>query len=166
MNSSDAKYVKGIEVYAADDINYDLAEKFVDSITEGVGVTVSTNSTNRIMPGVYVHNFTESEIKAAKERYDRLNYEPYDVTTNSNYLYMIRETGGYMTGAYVDDRNPDTVGSNPYWNSNIGVESYLLELGYLTNSDDLTKLKNNQEDYASAIAETLIAELKGEIVSE
>ena len=51
---------------------------------------------------------------------------------------MIREIGGIITGAYIDDRNKETVGYNPYYKSNVGVEGYLLELGYLTNSNDLT----------------------------
>ena len=34
---------------------------------------------------------------------------------------MIRETGGYMTGAYVDDSNISEAGANPYYNSNIGM---------------------------------------------
>ena len=40
---------------------------------------------------------------------------------------MLRETGGIVTGAYVDGRNKE-FGKNKYYNSNIGVEAYLLEL--------------------------------------
>ena len=76
---------------------------------------------------------------------------------------MIREPGGYLTGAYVDDSNPDTVGVNPYYKSNVGVEAYLIELGYLTNSGDLDKLTNKQDEYATGIADTLIYELKNEL---
>ena len=31
------------------------------------------------------------------------------------------------------------VEENPYTNSNVGTESYLLELGYISNKDDLFK---------------------------
>lgn len=166
MNSSTASYVKGLEIYTSDNINYDFAELLVDSIKEGGGMDTSSNTTHRISDGIYVHNFSESEIKAAKDRYDRLGYKHYEPTTKSNYLYMIRETGGYMTGAYVDDSNPSNIGVNPYYNSNIGVETYLLEMGYLTNSGDLDKIKNSKEDYAKAIAKAMIMELKREVVSE
>lgn len=40
---------------------------------------------------------------------------------------MLRETGGIATKAYVDGRNPN-YGKNMFYNSNIGVEAYLLEL--------------------------------------
>jgi len=164
INSSTGKYVNGIEVYAPDNINYDLAQLFVDNITNDTGVGTSTNTTNRISPGIYVHNFSEGEIASAKERYDRLNYKHYELlSTKSNYLYMIREPGGYLLGAYVDDSNPDTVGINPYYNSNVGVEAYLIELGYLTNNDDLDKIKNKQDEYATGIADSLISELKREV---
>lgn len=164
INSSTGKYVNGMEVYAPDNISYDLAQLFVDNITNDTGVGISTNTTNRISPGIYVHNFSEGEIASAKERYDRLNYKHYELlSTKSNYLYMIREPGGYLLGAYVDDSNPDTVGINPYYNSNVGVEAYLIELGYLTNNDDLDKIKNKQDEYATGIADSLISELKREV---
>ena len=109
--------------------------------------------------GVYTHNFTENEIKTSMKGYEDKGYNPYNVTTNSNYLYMIRETGGYMTGAYVDDSNPEEVGVNPYYNSNIGNESYLLELGYLSNSTDLNILLEEEDMIAKAISDAIIKEV-------
>ena len=47
------------------------------------------------------------------------------MTTDTPYLYMLRETGGIATGAYVDGRNK-SFGTNKYYNSNIGVEALLL----------------------------------------
>ena len=82
------------------------------------------------------------------------NKKPYDVTVNSNYYYMIRETGGIMTGAYVDDRNEPKFPANPYYKSNVGCEAYLLELGYLTNDGDLNSIINNMDKYTTAIAQS------------
>ena len=73
---------------------------------------------------------------------------------------MIRETGGIMTGAYVDDSNPEKVGVNKYYNSNIGAEAYVIRLGYLSNQDDLNAMTTNQGTYAQAIANSIINELK------
>ena len=67
---------------------------------------------------------------------------------------MIRETGGIVTGAYVSDLN-EKVGYNPYYNSNTGAESYVLELGYITNENDLEIIKNNQEQLATGIANAI-----------
>ena len=60
-----------------------------------------------------------------------------------------------MTGAYVDNSNPDKVGVNPYYNTNVGVEAYLLEVGYCTNSTDLDIVNNNTKEYANSIATSL-----------
>ena len=79
--------------------------------------------------------------------------EPYDLTTKSNYYYMIRETGGIVTGAYVDNRN-ESIGENPYYNSNVGCETYLIELGYITNKNDVENINNNLDKYTNAIANT------------
>lgn len=71
---------------------------------------------------------------------------------------MIRETGGIATKAYVDGRNT-SFGKNKYYNSNIGVEAYLLELGYINNDDELVKLLNEQDYYVKAIVETIKEQL-------
>ena len=64
---------------------------------------------------------------------------------------MIRETGGIITGAYVDGRN-DKILSNPYTKSNVGTEAYLLELGYLSNKNDLNNMINNMDKFVEAMA--------------
>ena len=159
-NSSTASYVKGFEIYTPDNIDYTLSETIRDNIIEKTGMTISTNKTHRIEEGIYTHNFSEYEVKMSLENYDKKGYKRYNVTTNSNYLYMIRETGGIMTGAYVDDSNPEKVGVNPYYNSNIGTEAYLIELGYITNKNDLNIIKNKQTEYIQAIANAFNKEEK------
>ena len=72
---------------------------------------------------------------------------------------MIRETGGIMTGAYIDDSNPEEVGVNKYYNSNIGNETYLLELGYISNLDDLNNLLEKEDQYVEAIVTAIKEEL-------
>ena len=91
--------------------------------------------------------------------YKSKNYKAYNVTTNSNYLYMIRESGGIITGAYVDDSNPEKIGINPYYKTNVGVEAYVLTLGYLSNKEDFDAMTTNIDKYAEAISNTIIKEL-------
>lgn len=79
------------------------------------------------MSGVYVRTFRDFEIEEGIEEAIEAGHEPYDITNDTPYLYMIRETGGIATKAYVDGRNTE-YGKNKYYNSNIGVEAYLLEL--------------------------------------
>ena len=166
MNSSDSTNVRGFELYTASDIDYTLAYSIADSILDSNIIVSSSNKIHKESDGIYTHNYSDYEINAAMERYDNKGYKRYNVTNNSNYLYMIRETGGFMTGAYVDDSNPKSVGVNPYYDSNIGSEAYLLELGYLTNSTDLDILVNKQDEYASIISEGIIRYLKGEYIDE
>lgn len=149
-NSSVATSVHGLEVYTASDINYDLAKAIADGIVNNTNIDYSTQRTFKMYNGVYTHNFTESEIASSLATYEKKNYTPYDITTNSNYLYMIRETGGIMTGAYVDNRNEEQIG-NDYYNSNIGTEAYLLELCYLSNLSDLNTLKEQKDQISEAV---------------
>lgn len=153
LNSS-APSVHGVEVYTAGNINYDFAKELVKNITETTDITYSNKSTYKVYNGVYTHNFTEKEIESSNNETISKNRTPYDITTKSNYLYMIRETGGIMTGAYVDDRNEEQKG-NDYYNSNIGAEAYLIEMCYLSNSSDMEILENSKNEYISAISNTI-----------
>lgn len=158
--SSSKSTTSGFSIYTAVGINYDFAAKLVENIIAKTNLKTSALTSNRIDYGIYSHNFTESEIKENMDYYDSKGYKRYNVKTNSNYLYMIRESGGIITGAYVDDSNPEKIGTNPYYNSNVGTEAYIITLGYLTNKDDITAITTNQDSYIEAISTTIIEELK------
>lgn len=159
-NSSTSTKTSGFSIHTAANINYDLSAKLVENIIAKTNLKTSANTSHRVDYGIYTHNFTESEIADNMAYYDRKGYQHYNITTNSNYLYMIRESGGIVTGAYVDDSNPEKVGVNKYYNSNKGAEAYIIDLGYLTNQDDFKAITENQDAYAEAIANTIIEELK------
>lgn len=157
INKNIVKSVSGVEVYTAANINYDFAKSIVNSLIQYTDLDYSTNKMYKMFNGVYTRNFTESDVTSSLQGYQDKGYDPYDVSINSNYYYIIRETGGYITGAYIDDSNPEKVGVNPYYNSNIGNESYLLELGYLSNSSDLSIINNSVDEIANAISAAIIA---------
>ena len=156
INKNTTKSVKGFELYTPVNINYDFVKTIADNLIEYTELNYSTNKLYKFYNGIYSRNFTESDIISSLEGYEKKGYNPYDLTTNSNYYYMIRETGGFMTGAYIDDSNPEKVGVNPYYNSNVGNESYLLELGYLSNSSDFDIINNSIDDIANAISDAII----------
>lgn len=162
INKNVSTNVHGIEIYTPNNIDYEFAKKMATNITDSSGLGYSTNKTFKKYDGVYTHNFTEAEINKSLADYEKKGYKPYNVTTNSNYLYMIRETGGIMTGAYVEEGN-EKVGTNSYYNSNIGNESYLLELGYLSNNSDFNIIMNNKDKIAKAISDTIIEELNSNV---
>ena len=105
----------------------------------------------------------ENEIEKATEDAIKLGYEMYDVKEYAPYLYMLRETGGIATGAYIDGRNTK-FGKNLYYDSNIGVEAYLLEIGYINNRIDLQNILENQNGYVNGIVKTIKMKIFGEDV--
>lgn len=154
FNSNSYSSVNGLEVYTADNINYDLAKNLVKNITETAGIGYSSNKISKVMDGIYTRTFTESEIENSSKESEEKGRVPYGITTKSNYYYIIRETGGIVTGAYVDNRNEE-IKANPYVKSNIGSETYLLELGYISNNKDLDNLLNNMDKYAEGIVKSI-----------
>ena len=75
---------------------------------------------------------------------------------------MLRETGGIATGAYVDGRNK-AYGTNKFYNSNIGIEAYLLELGYINNSNDMENLLENEDGIVQTVKTKILGQT--EVVS-
>lgn len=157
FNKNAYKSVSGIEVYTAANINYDFAKSLANTVVDNTDLNYSTNKLYKMFNGVYTRNFTEDDIADSLSGYEDKGYKPYNVSIKSNYYYMIRETGGYMTGAYIDDSNVDKVGFNPYYNNNIANETYLLELGYLSNSSDLSIITEETEAIADAVANAIVA---------
>ena len=155
LNSNSYETVSGLEIYTAKNINYDFAKLLGNNITDNAGLGFSNNKINKVFDGIYSRNFTEEDINSSIDGYNKKNIHPYEITTDSNYYYIIRETGGIVTGAYVDDRNSDII-ANPYVNSNVGTETYLLELGYLSNIKDLNNMLNNMDKYVDAIVDSIL----------
>ena len=151
LNSSSYSSVSGLEVYTAKNINYNFTKLLVNNITNLTGLGYSNNKINKIDNGIYSRNFNQDDIDSSIKEYNNKNLNPYNITTKSNYYYMIRETGGIVTGAYVDNRNSKILG-NPYVYSNVGTEAYLLELGYISNKNDLDNMINNMDKYIEAMA--------------
>lgn len=146
----------GVEIYCANNMNLDMAKNFADNIVNIAKSKYSPNNVSKALNGVYVKTYTKEEIEEAIEYAHDLNYEPYEnLSTDTPYYFMIRETGGIMTRAYVDGRNKN-IGDNPYHNSNISAESYLLELGFINSEKDLENLQKNKEAYISAILKTIV----------
>ena len=145
----------GVEIYAPSKMNLNFAKAFADNIVKYANTNYSTlNPTYKVTDGVYVRTFKASEIENSANEAKAKGYKPYDITEDTPYLYMVRETGGIATGAYVDGRNKK-VGRNVLYNSNIGLEAYLLEIGYINNDKDLRNILNNNSGYVRGIVETI-----------
>ena len=144
------KKTGGLEIYAPSNCNLDFATCLAGNIVNKSGLYYSENTQFKKADGVYVRNFTNSDILAFKSNAIKGKYEPYSITLTTPYLYIIRETGGISTNAFVDGRNTK-YGTNKYYNSNTGIESYVVDLGYMSIEKDLSIIINNMSGYIDGI---------------
>jgi len=137
--------LKGLEIYVANDTNFDLANSFITEITKNANTTISPKETYMIAPGIYQRFLTEEEIKED-------TVQPSNKTTDTIWYYYIREVGGVSTHATNDGRYAPVYPKNEHYNSNNTAEPYLFELGYMNNETDLNNIVNNPSGYALGIA--------------
>ena len=149
-----SKKTGGVEVYAPCNCNLNFASKIAESIVNTANTHYSEFKIFKVQDGVYVRNFNNADILAFNSRAKKNGYEPYNITTSTPYLYIIRETGGISTGAFVDGRNT-SYGKNNYYNSNVGIESYQIELGYMKIEEDLNNVVNNYDKYMDGIVNAI-----------
>ena len=152
----------GVEIYAANNLDLSFAKVIADNIVKYTGANYSFKTPNKKLDGVYVRTYSDNDVEEAKKYANEKNYDPYDsITTDTTYFFILRETGGISTKAYIDGRNLE-IANNPYFNSNVGVESYLIELGYIISENDLNRLKEQKNDYITAITEAINSHYRSE----
>ena len=155
MNNTAAKYSSGgVEVYAPGKCNLYFAKLLADNIVKTANTTYSSLKLYQKDEGVYVHNYSQTDITAATKTAERNGYEPYNITTDTSFLYILREIGGIATNAFVDGRNKE-YSANKYLKSNVGIEGYSIDLGYMYIKKDLENVLNNKELYMQAICDTM-----------
>ena len=155
LNINDTKSkTGGIEVYAPTSCDLTFAKSLADNIVKKAKTSYSSAKSFKQADGVYVRNFTDYDILNFKGSAILHKYEPYAITKQTPYQYMIREVGGIATNAFVDGRNT-SYGKNKYFDSNIGIEAYLIELGYMNVEKDLNNIVKNQDLYVQAIVEVI-----------
>ncbi len=147
----------GCEVYAPSRSNLNLARLLANKMVEQTDIDFSNDSDYRQFDGVYVRNYTKLLISNMEKQAEREGYEPYNVDENTSYIYSIREVGGIATNAYIDGRDK-VYSKNEYYNSNQGIESYQINLGYIDN--DLQTVLTQKEGYTTAITQAIEEYLK------
>lgn len=159
-NSTEASLSQGgAEVYLAPAAKETMAKNIVDAMCSASGMDYSAMKSYRRCKGVYAKGHDESAKQEIIRYANAAGYKPFHVTSNTPYLYMIRETGGIVTGAFNDGRMPK-YSANKYYKSNVATETYLIELGYLTVDKDLSIIKNKQDKLAQGIADGIIKSLQ------
>ena len=141
----------GVEIYASSNSDLTFAKKLADDIVTTANTPYSTNQTDKVEDGVYVRTI-EVEDQKNETSFSGENYK--GIFDSIPYLYIIREIGGIATGAYVDGTNK-AYGVNEYRNSNVGIEGYLVELGYINVNEDFENILENEDLYAKAIVNSI-----------
>ena len=126
-------------------------------ITTNTSMEFSNTGKYKVADGVYVRNFSQTEIDTYAKTAERNGYDNYNLNLDTPFLYTIREVGGIATNAFVDGRNKN-YSANRYYNSNQGIECYQIELGYIKN--DLEILLNEKEQYVQSICDTIVSNIK------
>ena len=128
--------------------------KYSDIPVESVRITDSANNINKIGNGTYLRVFTQSDINASTKKAKSKGWEYYTQQPNTTYYYFIRETGGFITKAFVDGRNPQYE-ANPYYKENYGTEAYLVEMGFISSKKNLNALIDEEGSYVEALVESV-----------
>ena len=145
----------GFELYMANGANADFPKIIASNIVSFANTRYSPNNYNKVDDGVYIRTYSKSDIESVLKQSIEENWPMYEnLNTNTTYYYFIRETGGIITNAVADGRNYNNP-SNPYYNSNHGIESYLLELGYISSAKNLENLLNEKDGYIEGIVESV-----------
>jgi N-acetylmuramoyl-L-alanine amidase len=153
QNSGD-RYANGVEIYMAYGDNPYMAKALADNIATRTSCGYSANTINRVSNGTYLRVFTQSDINASAKKAKSKGWEYYNQQPNTTYYYFIRETGGFITKAFVDGRNPEYE-ANPYYKENYGTEAYLVEMGFISNKKNLEALTSEQDKYLEALVESV-----------
>ena len=149
LNSNEVDTIDGgVEVYASPNSDLSLAKLLADNIVSTANATYSKMESYKEEEGVYVRTIEVEN----RRRYGSNSYN--GIFDSIPYLYIIREIGGIATGAYVDGTD-NSYSENIYRNSNVGVEGYLIELGYINVNRDLRNILNNQDLYMEAIVDSI-----------
>lgn len=165
LNSSNGKDQHGVEIYKAYNDNSDYARIIAKNIVDEVGTNYSINTMHQVEKGVYMRVYSKSDIESLNREAKRNNYEPYDIPENATYYYFVRETGGILTKAFSDGRNPKYK-ENLYRNYNQGVEAYLCELAYISNKNDLELILNKKNAYVKALKNSVLSYFQENNISE
>ncbi|MDD2435557.1 MAG: N-acetylmuramoyl-L-alanine amidase [Bacilli bacterium] len=160
LNSGFDYSLTGLEIYTPNPIDYTFSKSLAESIKKTANIKYSSNLESKVADGVYTRTFTTYDINKYNKERKKDGYKPYtNITTKTPYYYMIRETGGIITRPYVDGDNKKKA-ENLYRFSNVGAESYILELGYIQSKEDINNFNTKQDLYIEGIANAIVEHLK------
>lgn len=160
LNSSATRKGSGFEIYTPYNIDYTLATIMRDKLNEVTNY--SSNTSHKVFNGIYTRTFTTYDLEDIRKEREKNKLENLDVSTKTNYYYMIRETAGKLGDAYVDGTTNSEGSINPYRDNLVTSEGYIIELAYISNANDVKHINENTELYIDAIVSSIIEYLEYE----
>lgn len=138
--AANMKRTRGVEVFSSIRAGSRLSALLVENITRDTNIPISgkNDSNDPEHPGVYKK---------------RLDSDP-----SVDYLYMIREVAGVVTGAMDKEYfvyKGESYGGNSHRKDNYGPEAYLIEMAYISDKENLDVILTQQDRYVGAIAKSL-----------
>lgn len=162
IDSSGVSSPDGFQIYCPYNCDTEFAKSIADNVKLTAKAKLSEQTFAKVAPGVYIRTFNDAAISASNKMAKEYGYKQYkEINKNTTFYYMIRETGGVATGAYVDGRSKEfNMNANESRSSLTGLESYLLEIGYICNESDLKSIIENRALYIEALTQAISKELK------
>ncbi len=154
FNSSVGRSAGGLEIFCSNRGNSILAERFANDLVADAGSYFSNRQIGRVAGGVFNRVNSARELAESEQKAYRMGYEPYNITEDTDYYYMIREIGAHWTNAYIDGRNTE-MGVNLYRDSNCGVESMILEMAYINVYGNIMQFLGEEDRYLAAMTNTM-----------
>lgn len=150
-NSASGMVAGGTEVYSSVKSSGVFGKMVADSIVDVTNAKYSGFAYYKKAEGSYQRHFTKSEIQNAKQDAITRGYHYYEnVDVDTDYYFFMRELGGIATNAMIDGRNKK-FGVNQYLLSNQGIESIIVESGYICVAKDARDIHRNMDIYSNAI---------------
>lgn len=150
----------GVEVYCSNRSDPSFAKLIADNMVSSGNTTYSNMKTYKVEDGVYMRTYTQNEIAKSDSVAASKGFASYGLDETIDYLFMIRELGGIATDAYIDGRNT-TYGRNLYRDANYGIESFLIEVAYMSVKSDLQNSIDNEAGYVQGMAAAFETWLQG-----
>jgi len=151
---------EGVEIYVPPKTNLDFASELATNIKEKANTKYSNLEDFRVKDGVYRRFLSQENIDAMSDSFSQLGVQLHEnMHQKTPYYFVLRETGGMMTNAYVDGRDPRRE-ANEFHNSYIAPESYLVEFGYMNHDGNLANILNNKEGYVAGFIKTIVDNLE------
>ncbi len=146
---------EGTEIYSSVHTSTDFSKTVLEAIVAAGGVKSNHGTSYRVEEGIYKRAYTLDDYESTKASLEGYGETVYNVFNEVSYdeidrYWEVRETGGIALHAFSDGRHPKYEANN-YMNSIVGLETLVIEYGYLNSESDAYRFLENKEAYIDSV---------------